>query len=186
MRGLLILANDYEDAEALVPRDLLIRAKQRVFTLALNTDLVKSKTGLLVKPDMYFKEQKNFLDYDFLLIPGGPWVFNFVNNKDDKYAFLINLIKEYHKQNKFIFAICAAPLILDHAGVLPNNYTCYPGVEAFIKAKDNRLNKPVIIEDKIITAWGPGAAFDFALEIIKTLTNEKETNQLIKELQYLK
>ena len=184
MRGLLVLANNFEDAEALVSRDVLIRAHIRTYTISLDGPSVKSKTGLITTTDLQYKNLKDPYNYDFILIPGGPWVLEFVNAKDERYNYLINLIKCYFENNKHIFAICAAPLILDCAGILPPKYTCYPGVEHYIKSPSYKSLDGVVIDKKIITSLGPGKVFDFALAIIEELKGVDIRHKMEQELQY--
>ncbi len=66
-------------------------------------------------------------------------------------------------------AICAAPYALNKAGVLGDNYTCYPSVEEEIKKDGYRTDKMVVTDGNIITSRGPGTALCFGLEIVKRL-----------------
>ncbi len=69
-------------------------------------------------------------------------------------------------------AICAAPYALKRAGVLGNNYTCYPSVESEIGREGYRDDKMVVVDGNVMTSRGPGTALCFGLEIVKRLVGE--------------
>ena len=74
MKGLLVLSHQIEDGEALTTRALLIRSGLDIVTITFeNTLEIKTAYGLEVKAD-YFAKDVNFSDYDFVVIPGGPYV----------------------------------------------------------------------------------------------------------------
>ena len=85
------------------------------------------------------------------------------------------------KENKLIAAICAAPSILNHKGLLKEEkFACYPGFECGLK----QSGKKAIKEGNIITAKGLGAEFEFAYEIIKALESEEKAKEVLAKIQY--
>jgi len=72
-----------------------------------------------------------------------------------------------------------APFALNRAGVLKDEYTCYPSVEDEIKKDGYRDDKQVVVSQNIMTSRGPGTALCFGLEIVKKLQGE-ENYQAIK------
>ena len=88
------------------------------------------------------------------------------------------LIKEFDEARKTVGAICAAPIALDRAGVLKEEYTCYPGVPDVIKSS-KFVEKTIVESQNVITSRGPGTAICFGLYIIEKLA-DKETAEAVK------
>ena len=150
----------------MVPVDLLRRCGISVVTVALNdVSEVKSSTGIIVKADKAFLSVKAE-DFDVLLIPGGEGGFEVQKNEK-----LLAMIRQFHEQKKWIAAICMAPLILKNAGCLTEKFTAHDCV----KKELNYTSTEAAVTDekaKIITGRGPGAAFEFAFEMIKNLVGD--------------
>jgi 4-methyl-5(b-hydroxyethyl)-thiazole monophosphate biosynthesis len=100
-----------------------------------------------------------------IVLPGGVSGAEFLKN-DQR---VLELLKEFSSQNKYIGAICAAPIALDSAGVLKGDYTCYPSYNEVIQSGNFRDDKAVVESDNILTSRGPGTAICFGLAIVKKL-----------------
>ncbi len=101
--------------------------------------------------------------------------------KDDR---VIRIVEEFERNGKVIAAICAAPIVLDKAGVLKDRYyTCYPGVENEI-CFGKHVNKSVVKDETLITAKGPYLAGEFALKICETLFGTSIRNKLENEILF--
>ncbi len=176
---LLPLAKGFEEVEAVSLIDVLRRGGIEVRTAHLDGDmdseLVLGANGITIKADTSIANVVSE-DFDMILLPGG-W--------DGTYALADNesvqkLLKEFKAQEKSIGAICAAPYALDKAGVLGDEFTCYPSVENEIGKEGYRSDKKVIIDGNIMTSRGPGTALCFGLEIVKHLVGE-ESYKAVKE-----
>jgi 4-methyl-5(b-hydroxyethyl)-thiazole monophosphate biosynthesis len=86
------------------------------------------------------------------------------------------------ENDKYIGAICAAPYSLDAAGVLSDNYTCYPSIENKIRTQGYDKDTDTVIDGKVMTSKGVGTAVCFALEIIKTLQGNEKYQQIKQEI----
>ncbi len=178
MKGLIILANYFEDIEMISTLDLLRRAN-------INVDLVSiyDEPKILSQSKVYYLAEKllkdiNLNDYSFLIIPGGKAVFNDLQNPS-----VNDIIMHFVKKDEVVAAICAAPLLLGNLGLLKNKeYTCFPSVEKDIDGI-YQTSKTVVKTGKIITSRSAGTAIDFALTIIEELL-DKETRQRIKQSIY--
>jgi len=163
------LAKGFEEIEAVSIIDILRRADIEVFVASLNEDsLVKGANGIRVETDY---EVKNIsVDMiDMIVLPGG-WGGTYALADDEH---IQKLLKEMNAKGKQIGAICAAPFALNRAGVLKQNYTCYPSVEKEIREEGYMSDKSMVIEDEnIMTSRGPATAICFALEIVKKLKGE--------------
>ncbi len=180
MKGIILLANNFEDAEAIVTIDLLKRASILVDTVSMYDNLlVKSKYGLNITCDKLFKDVK-VSDYDFLIIPGGAAVMFHLENIDT-----LSIVKEFEQSNKLIAAICAAPSILGKLGLLDNQeFVCFPSFEDYMPKGIYLENSKAITCKNHITSKAAGTVFNFAYEIIKYLISEEKAKEVFNEVYY--
>jgi len=176
---LLPLATGFEELEAVGLIDVMRRGGIEVRVVYIEDELhhdgvVTGANGISVKADMSIKNVISD-DFDMMVLPGG-W--------DGTYALaeharVIELVQEF-KAKKMIGAICAAPYVLNKAGVLGDNYTCYPGVEDEIGHPGYRDDLKVVEDGNVLTSQGPGTAVCFGLAIVKKLVGE-ESMQAVKD-----
>ncbi len=171
----IICANGLEECEALLVYDLLYRAGLEVKLVGLD-EYITSSHKVTFKTDLTIKEFA-YKEYDCLILPGGlPGTTNLENDED-----VSNIIDYFAENNKLLCAICAAPSILNHKGLLKEDrFACYPGFECGLKQNDAKAIK----EGNIITAKGLGAEFEFAHEIIKALLSEEKAKEVLAKIQY--
>ena len=181
MKVLIIYADGFEDVEALATRDVLVRAKIDVIDAKINEDneIVTSSHNLSIKG---FKSLNNIdvNDFDAVILPGGS---RGVNNllKSDK---VISLLKEFANKDKLVCAICAAPMVLNKAGLLKEKrFTCYPGCE--IGLEGIYTGEEVVVLDKIITARSMMYSIPFGLAIIEKLLGKEKREQIYKQISGL-
>ena len=177
VKVLVPIATGFEEIEAVSIIDVLRRADIEVLVASLNEDsAVEGANGIFVVSDMHIKD----VDVDSLsmiVLPGG-WAGTYALADDENVQ---NILKDMDKKGKNIGAICAAPYALNKAGVLKQNYTCYPSVEEQIRAEGYQGDKAMVVEDEnVMTSRGPGTAICFALEIVKKLKDE-ELAKWVKE-----
>lgn len=197
--AVVFLADGFEEIEALSPVDYLRRAGINVFTVAVPSKtmndkyIVTSSHKVPVIADLSFdkfeEEFSNDLP-DLIFCPGGmPGSSNLSDCSK-----LINFIKKCFLENKIISAICAAPaVVLAKTGCLKGKkWTCYPGMENNIASfcdlpideilKDSKHfdNKPFITDGNIVTGRGPGAAEEFAMELVRLMTDSKTATEISK------
>src|SRR5690554_4651342 len=113
MKGIVILANGFEDTEAIATIDVLKRSKLEITTVSFDSLAVTSAYNIQVQADMLYKDLK-LEEYDFLVIPGGRAVFNVLDKKEE----VSELIKIFMEQEKLVAAICAAPMLVGKLGYL--------------------------------------------------------------------
>ncbi|MEI6680278.1 MAG: DJ-1 family glyoxalase III [Mariniphaga sp.] len=179
MKQILIhLAEGFEEIEAITIIDVLRRAGLNVNTVSVTGNLmVKGAHKIEVKADRLFED----VDYStgmMIVLPGGmPGAKNLNEHKE-----LGRQIIEYHDNDKYLAAICAAPLVFGNLGILKGKRAvCYPGFETQLTgAKVGIL--PYMVDKKVITGRGIGAALQFSLEIVKILIGEEQSVQLKKDM----
>lgn len=178
---LILLADGFEDIEALTVADYLRRAELDVDLVSISdNNVVKSAHGVKVLADKTFIEI-NFEDYKGLYIPGGlPGATNLA--KDEK---IVEAAEMYLQEDKYVAAICAGPIVLDKAELLKNKkFTCFPGYEKNLSVQD-RLDEPVVFDENMITAMGPSFAQVLAFELIKLFKGEGVAEEVKKSTLFV-
>ena len=176
----IFLADGFEEVEALTPTDLLRRAGAEV-TLVSTGDKkeVAGSNGIVITADHLFAEM-DFTEMDLLVLPGGmPGTLNLKACEP-----LLELLKEHHAKGRRLAAICAAPTVLGHAGLLNGKKaTCYPGCEdGLIGAICETA--PVVTDGVITTSRGVGTAIPFALSLIAQLYGQEKADEIAKSIVY--
>ena len=177
-----ILADGFEEIEALTVVDLLRRAQIFVDTVSATEEYT---------------------------VHGGPWHqradrktcltrVNFVGVRHDRASrrHARNhtperarrrapvVVKDFYEEGKYVAAICAAPTVLGNLGILKGKrITCYPTVENQIQgAVITRL--PAQVDGNIITGRGAGTAIDFALKLIEVLAGPEKAKEIRDGILY--
>ena len=163
------LAKGFEELEALAPVDILRRAGVEVKTVGVTGKRVSGSHGISVNCDIAITDA-TFDNLDGIVLPGGlPGTTNL--EADDT----VNKFIDYAWENdKIIGAICAAPMILGHKGLLNGkNATCYKGFEKEL-AGARVLDRPAVRDGNIVTGWGAGGAMEFAVLYLEAISENEE------------
>lgn len=175
------LADGFETVEALGVIDILRRAKLDVLTVSVGTSKsVMTSHNIEVKADIMFDES-DYTDGDMIFLPGGG------NGTKNLLAHegLKKVILDYYDRDKYIAAICAAPSILGHYGLLKGKKaTCFPGFESELIGADYR-GDGVVVDGKIITARGMGKTIDLGLKLLEILDGNETAVRIGNAIQYL-
>jgi 4-methyl-5(b-hydroxyethyl)-thiazole monophosphate biosynthesis len=172
------LAEGFEEIEAVTVVDVLRRAGVEAETVSVTgTHLVTGAHGIPVTADLLFEEA----DYDsceMIVLPGGmPGTTNLGAHKG-----LVKQLEKFAEQNRWLAAICAAPMVLGQSGLLKDRTAViYPGMETHLKGAQVG-EKPVEIDGKIITSKGPGTAMAFALTLAEVLKGASEADALKRSM----
>lgn len=174
----LFLADGFEIIEALAPVDMLRRAKIDVQTVGVTGKTVCSSCGVEVNADITMDEFE-YHDVDAVVLPGGmPGTINLENS-----AAVQSAIDKAVENQAFVCAICAAPSVLGHKGLLKGKEAiAFPGFE---DALDGAVlsDKYVVTDGKFITAKGAGVATQFGLEIVRALADDETAENVRKTIQ---
>lgn len=160
------ISNGFEEIEAITIIDVCRRADIEVTIAGIEDLEITGAHGIKIISDATI-ENISSDNFNMIVLPGGlPNAFTLAKNEKVQ-----SLLKEFKENNKKIGAICAAPYALHTAGVLNENFTCYPSFEKKIRL-DGYHEDAVVIDSNVITSRGPATAMSFALEIVKTLCDE--------------
>lgn len=176
------LADGFEECEALAPVDILRRGGYEVKTVGIGGKTVTGAHKIPVVCDITEGETETD-GLQMIILPGGmPGTVNL-----EKSGCVQGFIDYAAEKGLFIGAICAAPLILGHKGLLKGKRaTCFPGFEKELSGAEF-LDEPVVTDGKITTAFGAGAAFDFGFRLLSELDgNPKNADALRKSMKYNK
>jgi protein deglycase len=167
-------ADGFEEIEALAPVDILRRAGCDVTMVSImGRKEVTSSRGVKIIADKLFEEM-NYAEADMLVLPGGmPGSKNLDEHKELK-----NKLTEHHKNGKLLAAICAAPMVLGHIGILKGKHaTCYPGNEPDLIGA-TCTGKSVEKDGTIITAKGAGVSVQFGLLLAEVLVGKEKADEV--------
>ena len=175
MKTMIIVAEGLEECEALMTYDLLFRAGIEVELVGLTKEICSSH-------NVIFNAHKTIdeidpEEYECLVLPGGmPGTLNLEN--DERVQKLIDI---FVSEGKYIAAICAAPSILIHKGLLKEgHFICFPGFEnGLVPAKEKAIR-----DGRFITGKGLGAAVEFSCLIIEALLGKEKADDVKERIQY--
>ncbi|MBI5873106.1 MAG: DJ-1/PfpI family protein [Candidatus Omnitrophica bacterium] len=180
-KTIVILAEGFEEIEAITVIDILRRAGISV-TVAGVTDIkVKGSHNIIVLADKKLDEIEP--DHDACVLPGGmPGAANLVSSQKVR-----SVITAMHEQGKIVAAICAAPsVILAPLGVLKErSATGYPGMEKSSNKETAWKEDEVVVDGNIITSQGPATAIPFALAIAEKLAGKEIAKKVGKAALFL-
>ena len=170
-----ILAEGFEEIEAITPIDVLRRAGLNVTTIGLSGQTVTGAHGVALLADRTWDEVAA-LTPEVLLLPGGMPGSKHLG----EHSGLKEMARRVADSNHWLAAICAAPaLTLASWGLLAGRKaTCYPGCESHFPPDVEYQKIPVVIDGKIITANGIGGTMEFSLQLVKLLINQETANNL--------
>ena len=121
-KAALFLTDGFEETEAIATLDILRRGEVDVTTVSLTgREMVNGKHGITVRADALFDKARDEA-FDMLVIPGGTTDYT-------KHEGLIDLVRRYDGEKKYLGAICAGPATFGKAGILSGKKAvCYPGM----------------------------------------------------------
>ena len=179
-KAVVFLADGFEDIEALAAVDILRRGGVDLTIAGVTGMQVVSSHNVKIMADKDVKDIKTD-DYDAFICPGGmPGASNLRDS-----SIVIDIIKEAYGKGKIVSAICAAPMVLDKAGILADkDFTMYPGMENNAPSGSYKNDKFVVKDGKVITGAGPAAAFEYAFELLAELQGKEIASQVAKGMLF--
>jgi 4-methyl-5(b-hydroxyethyl)-thiazole monophosphate biosynthesis len=178
---MVLLADGFEEVEAITPIDYLRRAGIEVATVSIGGNAgVKGARGIPVTADTSLAElrgrgQVSPAFWDGVLLPGGmPGASNLAASPETG-AFL----KDMAAAGKLVCAICASPaVVLAPLALLQGRrFTCFPGMEERVSGAEWSEDR-VVIDGNIITSRAAGTAAAWAAAIIEKLEGPEAARKL--------
>jgi protein deglycase len=173
-RILVPLALGFEEIEAVAIIDVLRRAELDVVVAGLELGPVEGSHGISVVPDAALDELE--LDsFTAIVLPGGmPGSSNL--SADER---IVGLVRRLAGEGLTTAAICAAPLVLQAAGVIEGvAITSHPSVRGELTS-GVLLERPRVVDSgPILTSQGPGTALEFALALVSRWRGPERAGEL--------
>jgi len=174
-----VLADGFEEIEAVTPIDLLRRAGVSVTVAGLSGRAAVSARGLKVECDAALADLAP--GFSALVLPGGQ-----PGSRNLGASPLVQLwIEKTLEGGGWVAAICAAPAaVLGGQGWLEGRrFTGYPGTEAGVVG-GIPSDEPVVVDGRFVTSRGVGTAAAFGLKLAELLAGP-ETARKVAEAALL-
>lgn len=172
---LVCLAQGFEETEAIVPIDILKRSGMNVVIAGVDSLEITSAHGVKIVCDIEISQAEE--TYDVIVIPGGmPGSTNLANS----FEVIRRIINT--SQKGYVCSLCAAPaVVLANTGIIDDKkVTCYPSMEKVAPQINFTHESRCVVDEKVITAQGPGVAEEFALTIIKEVLGQGKMDEVKK------
>lgn len=164
--ALIFVTTGFEEIEMLTVVDVLRRGDVdiKIVSLAENIKVTGAHDIEIIADSMFSDE----VEADFLILPGGGVLEAYMQHEK-----LQELLVKQNNSNKWIAAICAAPCLLGHMGLLKGKRAvCYPDLEEYLT--DAIVTEQIVEEDgNIITSKAPATAMMFAFRILEKVDKNK-------------
>lgn len=171
--ALVVFAEGSEELEAVTLVNILRRAGVAVTLAGLTSGALGGARNIILQPDTTLEAVQHD-HFDMIVLPGGqPGTRNL--QADQR---VLNLVRQMAAQDKYVVAICAAPMVLATAGLLDGKRaTCYPTCLDDFPAVAVQT-AAIVEEGKLITSRGPGTAMDFALLLAERLVGKTKRDEV--------
>ena len=193
MNVLLLLAKGFETMEMSVFIDVLGWARNdfgidvHVTTCGF-TKTVVSTFGVPMIVDTLIDEVRPE-NYDALAIPGGFEEYGFYEEAfDEKFLELIRL---FDREKKPIASVCVAALTLGKSGILAGRKATTYHLRDGYRQKQlatygvHVVNRPVVIDDNVVTSYCPETAPEVAFQLLRVLTSEEEMKTVKRAMGFV-
>lgn len=179
-RAAVFFGTGYEEIEALTVVDILRRAGVETTMVSVTDEKsVAGSHNIKVEMDALIGEI-DFAQIDVIVLPGGmPGT-----KKLEACESLMTQVDAFVSQNKIVAAICAAPSILGHRGILRGKKACsYPSFESHLEGAQVQ-SEPAVTDGNIITGRGMGAAIPFGLAILEKLQGKEAARKMAQTIVF--
>jgi 4-methyl-5(b-hydroxyethyl)-thiazole monophosphate biosynthesis len=164
---IVLLADGFEEIEALTPVDMLRRAGFEVKTVGITSKIAVGSHNIPVVCDAV-PADINLSDVSMAIFPGGmPGSLNL-----DASPYTDEVINSVLDRGGHIAAICAAPLVFGRRGLLNGkSATCFPGFESELIGA-TVTGEEFVTDGNITTGKGMEYSLPFAKELVRIAKSE--------------
>ena len=176
----ILLGTGFEEAEALVPADMLRRANIDVRMAGVDGIDITGAHHITVKADCAVADV-NVDELELLFLPGGLGGVDAIKSS----PAAMELIRQAHEKGVKLAAICAAPTILAELGYLNGKKAvCYPSMLDRLTGADTTHGQHVVVDGNIITGEAAGSAFTFGFKLIEVLKGAEKAKKVCDSVYY--
>jgi protein deglycase len=171
------LAHGFEEIETVTVVDILRRAGISVTVAGVETGsppgAIEGRTGIRLVPDLSIDRVK-VSDFDMIVLPGGLKGAQTLQ-KDTRVARLLRVLQD---NDRYIAAICAAPIVLAaHGMIAGRKLTSHPSVREQLSGAIYDEGR-VVIDGRLVTSRGPGTAMEFAMALVEILMGRQKVEEI--------
>ena len=180
-RVLCVLAEGFEEVEAVTPIDMLRRAGFEVIVAGLSGIDIAGSHGITLLADCEFGEVTGE-DFDAVFLPGGKGgAENLAADQE-----VIDYLNDMFDKGALVSAICASPgVVLSKTKILSGKKaTCFPGFEKHMPQDAKFTDERVVVDGNLITGKAAGAAAEFTSAIITYLSNKENADKVFNAMFY--
>lgn len=179
MKALIPWADGVEEMEAVILTDVLRRAGWSVVTAGLKPGPVSASRGVRLLPDAVWEETRP-ADFDALVLPGGA----LGTRNLAGHPGVLAAVREFDAARRTLAAVCAAPLVLQAAGILHTGrrITSHPAVRDQLREVE-WVDERVVEDGHLVTSQGPGTCFEFALRLVARAEGARRAETLAAEMR---
>jgi len=173
-------AEGYEEIEALTVVDICRRAGVEVQMVSVNGEkTVSGSHGIEARMDASF-EEVDFDSLDMIVLPGGMRG----TRNLEAHEGLMAQVDAFARAGRYLAAICAAPSILGHRGILQGRRAgCYPGFEDQLEGASVSMDDATV-DGHVITGRSMGCAIPFSLAIVAQLLGQEQADKIAGDIVY--
>lgn len=171
--AVVVLADGFEEIEAVTPVDLLRRAGVRVTIAGLSGTTATSSRGLVIGCDASLEGLAP--GWDALVLPGGLPGASLLAES----PLVSTMLDDSFSRGAWVAAICAAPgRVLGASGrLVGRRFTGYPGSQGD-GFGGRYVEEPVVVDGNVITSRGVGTAGAFALKLVEVLAGREKSAEV--------
>ncbi len=162
---LFLAAKDFSGEEYLIVSKAFLRKGFNVFVVSDSNGICTGSNGLKVKNDVKLYNVHP-INFNAFVIIGGDGIKTYWNN-----PILKEVINKFLKHDKFLAAVCSAPIIFARMGLLAGiKATCFlEDKKELEKSGAVYVDQDVVVSGKVITGQNPQAANRFAQIVINLI-----------------
>jgi len=177
MKVLCLLADGFEETEAVTVIDVMRRAGLEVSVFALQGGRAVGSHGLILEGLSAMSTLESDA-YQALFLPGGPHYRQL--EADERVQ---GTIAAFMTSGRTVAAICAAPTILGRAGWLKGRrYTCFTSLNSDFGGE--YCDDYAVVDGNLVTGRSMAAALDFALVLAAKLAGPERAADIKAHIYY--
>ncbi len=176
----IFMANGCEEIEGLTVVDIVRRAGLEISVISISGSREVTGSHNITFLADTAKNEADYGELEGIILPGGmPGTLNLAADET-----VIQIVRQFAREQKLVAAICAAPGILGQEHILEGKKaTCHPGFEDKLIGAE-WTDEPVVVDGNVITSRGMGTAVEFGLAVVRYFTDEGTVEKLKKGLVY--
>lgn len=175
-----LLAEGFEESEAVIPVDLLRRGGVEVTLAGVDGLQVRSSHNINVVADCLLS-RVDLDQVEMVFVPGG------LGGVDHLLASPLarDFLGRAAAADKYLTAICAGPTVLSRLGLIDGKRAiCYPGCEVNLPPAIHVPDQRVVQDGKLLTGEAAGSAFDLGLKMLEVLKGKEISDQVRHSVYY--